>query len=452
MTKSTGPNGAEAEAAVVESDRDIKGGLEEQTGADSVAAENANAARSVREQQTKVTTKKAPKKTAKKKTRRPKAPEQPVDDTDATMKRRPGPKPYPVMTFEDALVLGRGIVQHGACQPIVRTTLLTKLKLANNAATKNLITTSGKYGITKGAHDAEQLELTPVGKLAADDTVPLRSRVQARFDLAIKEVTFFNRLYDKYKSGKMPAHEVMRDALTDVGSADRAQAVDLFIANAKFVGLLKTKEGAEHLLSIEQQLAELSVAGARFAAGGAGVPSADISETEAPASEGAEDFDKVCFFIAPIGKDDSEQRQHSDSILASFITPCMTESKLKVVRADKIAKPGMISAHVIEYILKSKLVIADLSFHNPNVFYELSLRHVTGKPTIHLIRDAENIPFDINNFNTIKIDMGSVYSVLAKLDTNRALIAQQIRQVLADGVSRNNPILAYCPNARFVTD
>ena len=371
-------------------------------------------------------------------------------ESDGLNKRRRGPKPYPVMTFEDALALGRGIVQHGAGQPIVRTTLLTKLKLANNAATKNLITTSGKYGITKGAHDAEQIELTPVGKLAADDSVPVRTRIKARFDLSIEEVGFFSRLYDKYKGGKMPAHEVMRDALQDVDIADRAQCVDLFIGNAKFVGLLKTKEGAEHLVTIEQLIAELSITGSAIV--GSTATSADLSDTETPALDGAEDFDKVCFYIAPIGTDDSPQRQHSDSILASFITPCMSESKLKVVRADKIAKPGMISAHIIEYILKSRLVIADLSFHNPNVFYELCLRHVTGKPTIHIIRDNEDIPFDVNNFSTIKIDMGSVYTVLAKLDTNRAVIAQQVRQVLADGVSRNNPILAYCPTARFVTE
>jgi hypothetical protein len=244
----------------------------------------------------------------------------------------------------------------------------------------------------------------------------------------------------------MPAHEVMRDTLTDLDPADRPQCVDLFIANAKFVGLLKTKEGADRLLSIEQLFAELSVSSP-----GTGAATGDIAETEAP-TEGIEDFDKVCFFIAPIGGEDSPQRKHSDAILASFITPAVDEQKLKVVRADKIAKPGMISAHIIEYILKSKLVVADLSFHNPNVFYELCLRHVTGKPTLHIIRDEDSIPFDVNNFNTIKIDMGGVYTVLAKLDTNRALIAQQVRQVLADGVSRNNPILAFWPNAKLVTE
>ena len=46
----------------------------------------------------------------------------------------------------------------------------------------------------------------------------------------------------------------------------------------------------------------------------------------------------------------------------------------------------MISRQIIEHIMHARLVIADLSFHNPTVFYELALRHMTGKPTIQVIR------------------------------------------------------------------
>ena len=112
----------------------------------------------------------------------------------------------------------------------------------------------------------------------------------------------------------------------------------------------------------------------------------------------------------------------------------------------------MISGQVIEYILKSRLVVADLSFHNPNVFYELCLRHVTGRPTVHIIRKGDKIPFDIGNFRTIEIAMDDKYHLVAELDVYRAEIANQARQVLASDHSRDNPILAFCPNARFVTD
>ena len=61
----------------------------------------------------------------------------------------------------------------------------------------------------------------------------------------------------------------------------------------------------------------------------------------------------------------------------------------------------MISKQIIEYILRSRLVIADLSYNNPNVFNELCLRHATGKPTVHVIKKGDKIPFDVGNFRTI---------------------------------------------------
>jgi len=55
----------------------------------------------------------------------------------------------------------------------------------------------------------------------------------------------------------------------------------------------------------------------------------------------------------------------------------------------------------MRYLRKSDLVIADLTYHNPNVFYELAVRHLNKKPVIHLIKKGEKIPFDINDRRTI---------------------------------------------------
>jgi hypothetical protein len=125
---------------------------------------------------------------------------------------------------------------------------------------------------------------------------------------------------------------------------------------------------------------------------------------------------------------------------------------LNVVRADEIAEPGMISKQIIEYILKSRLVIADLSFNNPNVFYELCLRHVTGKPTVHIIKKGDKIPFDVGNFRTITIALDDVHETIAEIDTHRAEIANHVRQALNSGQSKDNPILTFYPKARFTTD
>src|SRR5437016_7790009 len=79
--------------------------------------------------------------------------------------RRRGPKPYVVVTLDEAMTLGRGIIEHGAGHPMKRVTLLEKLKLSDNVATRNLITHSGKYGITQGGYQADEIRLTPTGAL-----------------------------------------------------------------------------------------------------------------------------------------------------------------------------------------------------------------------------------------------------------------------------------------------
>lgn len=338
-------------------------------------------------------------------------------------------------------------MEHASGHPVKRLTLLNKLKLPSNQSTKNLITASSKYGISQGGHDSDELKLTPTGRIAVDPMTSNRQKTHACFELAIEGVESFLMLYERFKGGKLPAPEVLRDALTDLDAGDRAQCVDIFISNAKSVGILQTIEGAPYLFALEGYLDELPAQRLQSSERQAVV---EGGKAETDAETPAENFDTVCFFIAPIGSEGEEQRKHSDAILASFVEPGLVEHNLRIVRADKITKPGMISSQVIEYILKSKLVVADLSFHNPNVFYELCLRHVTGKPTVHLIRECDRIPFDVGNFRTITIKMDSVYSVLARLDTYRAEIAQQIRQVLADGISTNNPILTFCPTARFV--
>ena len=105
----------------------------------------------------------------------------------------------------------------------------------------------------------------------------------------------------------------------------------------------------------------------------------------------------------------------------------------------------MITSQIVEHIVKSRLVIADLSFHNPNVFYELALQHVCRLPTVQLIRKGDKIPFDLDQFRTISIDNSSIYSMIPNLQTYRTEIAAQVRMALKDPDSVDNPISTYYP-------
>jgi hypothetical protein len=351
------------------------------------------------------------------------------------------------MTFSDALKLGKAIWDNAGKHPIQRETLFEKAGLSVNQATKNLITTSNKYGITKGHHAAKEFKLTDKGAIVLDPASSKSDRTRAAFELAIAGPSEFKGLYESFKNGKLPAPEVMCDTLTKLHEGDRKQCVDIFIANAQFVGLLATREGAEYLVSVDQAPVETSIGESSVVT----VAPAELpSDREKPIAE--EDFSKICFFIAPIGEEGTEERKHSDMLLSSFLERAVADLGIKVIRADKIEKPGMITGQVIRYVLHSKLVIADLSYLNPNVFYELSLRHATGKPTIHVMRAGERIPFDLKDYRTVAIDMSCKYGLVGKLDTYRADIANKIRQALAEDMTTDNPILTFCPKGRFVIE
>jgi len=88
-----------------------------------------------------------------------------------------------------------------------------------------------------------------------------------------------------------------------------------------------------------------------------------------------------------------------------------TKFGFDVIRADEIAEPGMISTQVLERVLNDALVIADLTERNPNVYYELAVRHATRKPVIQLMQKGEPLPFDVAATRIIAVDHRDLDSV-----------------------------------------
>jgi hypothetical protein len=78
----------------------------------------------------------------------------------ANSKRTRTPRIYPALSFEESLVLAEAIHTHASGEKVSRLTLLKAMNLSpTSSATQILITSSGKYGITKGSFVAEHLEL-----------------------------------------------------------------------------------------------------------------------------------------------------------------------------------------------------------------------------------------------------------------------------------------------------
>jgi hypothetical protein len=125
---------------------------------------------------------------------------------------------------------------------------------------------------------------------------------------------------------------------------------------------------------------------------------------------------------------------------------------LIVVRADGIDKPGVITKQIIEYIVRSRLVMVDLSYHNPNVFYELAIRHMMRLPIVQIIRKADPIPFDINQMRTLVIDTTDIFTLVPKIAIYQSEISSQIRRALDNADAVETPISTYFPGLRVVVN
>ena len=80
------------------------------------------------------------------------------------------------------------------------------------------------------------------------------------------------------------------------------------------------------------------------------------------------------------------------------IKPACDRAGAYAERVDEQIFTGNILERVYNQISKADLLVADMSHHNANVFYEVGYAHALGKPTILITQSAEDIPFDLKHY------------------------------------------------------
>lgn len=99
----------------------------------------------------------------------------------------------------------------------------------------------------------------------------------------------------------------------------------------------------------------------------------------------------LCFVLMPFNP-------QFDRIYREQIKPSAEALGFKCIRADDIFSPTPILEDIWIHILKSKVIIADVTGRNPNVFYEIGIAHTVGRPVIIITQDKSDVPFDIAHY------------------------------------------------------
>ena len=146
-------------------------------------------------------------------------------------------------------------------------------------------------------------------------------------------------------------------------------------------------------------------------------------------------YENKCFVICPIGAEGSKTREKSNMVYSNIVKPALADFEYDPIRADQVNESGIITSQIIQYISNSPLLIADLTDKNPNVFYELAIRHMIKKPCLLIIEKEQSIPFDVASSRVIQYDF-TIEGGLAAIDQ----IKQIVKSIHSDKTGIDNPI------------
>lgn len=132
--------------------------------------------------------------------------------------------------------------------------------------------------------------------------------------------------------------------------------------------------------------------------------------------EGRGSVMKKCFVVSPIGDAGTDIRKNADQLYQHIIKPVCEKCGFTAQRVDEFNTSNSITQEILDALNDYDLVIADLTGHNPNVFFEIGYRTKSQKPIIHLKRKDETIPFDVSSIRTFEYDLTDLDMVTATKD------------------------------------
>lgn len=257
---------------------------------------------------------------------------------------------------------------------------------ANDWRFLDLLRSANQYGLITGTGQSAQIHLAKIGQ----DVVAPSSPTQRSEALlaAFRNVTDFAAVEQFYGGKRIPEDEFFLNTLTREFSVPRERVetfAKVFLENLRYLRAFSSGG------STDLQL-----------------PSPEIDQPSTPADRTpspvvlkeprAREFLDTCFVMMPFG-------EWFDRYYQEIYAPAIKEAGFEPVRGDELFNTGSVVEQIWEQIEKSKLLLADLSGKNPNVFYELGLAHAAKKPVVFTASLLEDVPFDLRHLRVIIYDI-----------------------------------------------
>jgi hypothetical protein len=135
----------------------------------------------------------------------------------------------------------------------------------------------------------------------------------------------------------------------------------------------------------------------RKASGEASGSKGSRSKTKAKKKKGSKKTIGTCFVLMPF-------KEPFDTYYTLIIKPAVVAAGLACLRGDSLFRPSPIMGDIWTMIQNAKVLVAELTEKNANVFYELGLGHAIGKPIVLMSETIEDVPFDLQPLRVIIYD------------------------------------------------
>jgi hypothetical protein len=320
--------------------------------------------------------------------------------TDRERGRPSGVAAYPRHSVRKALRVPKAILEQNAGKACSDREAAKFAGLAYHGPARVEISSSIKYELLERPSDG-QVAVTELAKKILRPQNPNDELDGIR--QAILSAPTIADVYKHYRGENIPDEQFFRNALVDTfglpeDKVDEFKAI--FQEDLSEAQLVEDVGGKKRILDIARD-AE---------------PATAADQTLKKISKGVKiEHGDSCFvmmpFADPIG-----------GYYKAIYEPAITKAGLKAVRADdEIFATGKVIDQVWSGITSAKVLVAELTGRNPNVFYELGLVHALDKPVVLVSSNQEDVPFDLQHIRVIYYDMRDPFwgeKLVAKVSEN----------------------------------
>jgi hypothetical protein len=323
---------------------------------------------------------------------------------------------YPRYAVDKALRVPKAILEQNAGKECTDREAAQFLGVSLSGAVQVEINSALKYGFLRRPAPG-RLEVTDLARKAIRPQEP--KDVIESYRTAVLRAPDMSAVYKHYRGENLPDDQFFDNALTDnfkIPQEKLSEFKSIFIDSLKAAKLIEEHGDKMRVLDVSQEIPAFN----------------EGPEIKKLGKAAGIDANDTCFVVMPF-------EPPLGDYYSLIYEQAIVKAGLKPVRADaEIFGTGKIMDQIWAGINSAKVLVAELTTRNPNVFYELGIAHALRKPVVLISSNEGDVPFDVRHIRVIYYDVNDPFWGSKLLDKVAENIISAIKN--PEEAIFNNPV------------